>query len=177
MFACPQRRSMDAATVLGTSPRRRFTIYLRLPGLIPSPFGRSASSLHLQEWGNGRVSHERAGDFRYQVSVRVDHEISVQDFARADSRACAGPAEADLSSQGGGDHTRCGGTESDPHAGVGAAGHGASQVGAVSEGRSSRRLQDEFWELRKRYWGSPCGRGAILRECGRSGRGNDQEIH
>ena len=23
------------------------------------------------------------------------------------------------------------------------------------KGRSSRRLQDEFWELRKRYWGQP----------------------
>ena len=32
-------------------------------------------------------------------------------------------------------------------------GHGAGQVGAVSKGRSSRRLQDEFPELRKRYWG------------------------
>jgi putative transposase len=46
-----------------------------------------------------------------------------------------------------------GGTGSHPHAGVGAAGDGAGQVGAVSEGRSSRRLQDEFPELRKRYWG------------------------
>jgi putative transposase len=45
---------------------------------------------------------------------------------------------------------------SDPHAGAGAAGHGVGQVGAVSlKGRSSRRLQDEFWELRKRYWGRP----------------------
>src|SRR6516164_2010807 len=102
-------------------------------GLIPSPFRRSASSLHLQEWGNGRVSHERPGGFRYQISLRVDHETSVQDFAGANIRACARPAEADSSSEGGGDHTRCGGTGSDPHAGVGAAGHGASQVGAVSE--------------------------------------------
>jgi putative transposase len=30
------------------------------------------------------------------------------------------------------------------------------------KGRSSRRLQDEFWELRKRYWGSTCERGAIF---------------
>ena len=28
--------------------------------------------------------------------------------------------------------------------------------------RRSRRLQDEFWELRKRYWGSTCERGAIF---------------
>ena len=133
MFASPQRRSMDAATVLGTSPRRRFTIYLRLPGLIPSPFRRSASSLHLQEWGNGRVSHERAGDFRYQVSLRVDHEISVQDFARADSRACARPAEADLSSQGGGDHNAERWHRIRSACWCRRAGHGASQVGAVSE--------------------------------------------
>ena len=50
------------------------------------------------------------------------------------------------------------------------------------KGRSSRRLQDEFGELRKRYlWGrrwaqwtrKPVGAGIFLRDGGRSGRGND----
>jgi putative transposase len=42
--------------------------------------------------------------------------------------------------------------------------------------RSSRRLQDVFWEARKRYAGQPLfGRGAIF--CSRGERGNDQEIH
>lgn len=36
------------------------------------------------------------------------------------------------------------------------------------KGRSSRRLQDEFPDLRKRYWGRTCGRGR---------RGHDQEVH
>ena len=46
------------------------------------------------------------------------------------------------------------------------------------KGRSSRRLQDEFPDLRKRYWGSALvGAGLLLRECGRGGRGHDQEVH
>lgn len=50
-------------------------------GSNPIAFQAITSSLHLQEWGNARVSHERADDFRYQLSLRVDHETSVQDFA------------------------------------------------------------------------------------------------
>ena len=38
------------------------------------------------------------------------------------------------------------------------------------KGRSSRRMQEEFAELRKRYWGAaPVGPGLLLRECGRGG--------
>ena len=38
------------------------------------------------------------------------------------------------------------------------------------KGRSSRKLQDEFPELRKRYWGQHLwGPGVFLRECGRGG--------
>ena len=57
-------------------------------------------------------------------------------------------------------NTRCGGSRSDPHAGVGAAGYGASQVGAVSERaviaeaptRNSGTAQSATG-------GSTCGRG------------------
>ena len=60
-------------------------------------------------------------------------------------------------------NTRCGGSRSDPHAGVGAAGYGASQVGAVSERaviaeaptRNSGTAQSATG-------GSTCGRGAIF---------------
>jgi putative transposase len=38
------------------------------------------------------------------------------------------------------------------------------------KGRSSRRLQDEFPELRKRYWGAASvGAGLLLRDGGRGG--------
>jgi len=46
------------------------------------------------------------------------------------------------------------------------------------KGRSSRRLQDEFPELRKRYWGQHLwARGVLLRDGGRGGRRNDQGVH
>ena len=45
-------------------------------------------------------------------------------------------------------------------------------------GRSSRRLQEEFPELRKRYWGQHLwARGVFLRDRGRGGRSDDQGLH
>ena len=117
---------------------------------------------------------------RFSMSsiTSCDHEMLVQDFERADSRACARPADADLSSQGGGDHTRCGGTGSDPHAGVGAAGHGASQVGAVSEGAAIAEAPTRISGSAQARLGAALVSAALfLGECGRGGRGNDQEIH
>ena len=78
-----------------------------------------------------RTSAQAIFDIKYHFVWITKHRYKI--LRGADSRACARPAEGDLSSQGGGDHTRCGGTGSDAHAGVGAAGHGAGQVGAVSE--------------------------------------------
>jgi putative transposase len=46
------------------------------------------------------------------------------------------------------------------------------------KGRSSRRLQDEFPELRETIPGtSLVGAGILLRECGRGRRGDDPEVH
>jgi putative transposase len=71
-----------------------------------------------------------------------------------------------------------GGTGSHPHAGVGAAGHGAGQVGAVSEGaviaEAPRRISGTAQAL---LGAALVSAGLFLRECGRGGRGNDQEIH
>src|SRR5260370_1769433 len=81
--------------------RLRKVIFLApFPGLIPSPFRRSASSLLLRECGDGRVSYECARGFRCQVSLCVDHEISVQDSAVEGGRACARSVEADLPGKG-----------------------------------------------------------------------------
>ena len=46
------------------------------------------------------------------------------------------------------------------------------------KGRSSRKLQEEFPELRKRYWetASVVAR-VLLRDRGRGGRANDQGVH
>ena len=46
------------------------------------------------------------------------------------------------------------------------------------KGRSSRRMQTEFPELRKQYWGQHMwARGYFLRDGGCSGRGNDQSLY
>src|SRR3954451_1028557 len=47
------------------------------------------------------------------------------------------------------------------------------------KGRSSRRLQEEFPNLRKRYWGQHLSVGAwvFLRDGGCGGRGNDQGLY
>jgi putative transposase len=46
------------------------------------------------------------------------------------------------------------------------------------KGRSSRHLQAEFPELRKRYWGQHMwGAWILLRDGGRGGRSNDQSLH
>src|SRR5579862_5524853 len=88
------------------------------PGLIPSPFRRSASSLLLRKWRDARIQDERARGFRYQVSLRVDHEISVQDIAGASCRACARSAAADLPGTRSEDRAGCGVAGPHPHAGL-----------------------------------------------------------
>ncbi|WP_423201780.1 transposase [Edaphobacter modestus] len=45
------------------------------------------------------------------------------------------------------------------------------------KGRSSRMLQDEFPQLKKRYWASLCGRGVPLRKRGCGGRGHHPTVH
>jgi putative transposase len=46
------------------------------------------------------------------------------------------------------------------------------------KGRSSRMVQDEFPQLRKRYWGQHLwAQGVFLCECGRGGRRPDPAIH
>ena len=46
------------------------------------------------------------------------------------------------------------------------------------KGRSSRLLQQEFPELRKRYWGQHLwARGYLLRECRRGGRKDDHGVY
>jgi len=100
----PTNPPAQAASSQVRPPARLRTISLA-PSSRSNPIAFQAISFQPPPagMGDGRVSHERAGGFRYQVSPRVDHEISVQDFARTDSRARAPPAEADLSSQGDGD--------------------------------------------------------------------------
>jgi hypothetical protein len=123
-----------------------------------------------------RTSAQAIFDIKYHFVWITKHRYKI--LRGADSRACARPAEGDLSSQGGGDHTRCGGTGSDAHAGVGAAGHGAGQVGAVSEragiAEAPRRI---FGNCASATGAALVSAGLFLRECGRGGRGNDQEIH
>ena len=45
------------------------------------------------------------------------------------------------------------------------------------KGRSSRRLQEEFPELRKRYGPAPVGAGVLLHDGGRGGRSDDQSLY
>lgn len=46
------------------------------------------------------------------------------------------------------------------------------------KGRSSRRLQEEFAHLRKRYWGAASvGAGVLLRDGRRGGRKDDHGVH
>ena len=148
------------------------------PGLIPSPLRRSASSLRLREWGDGRVSDERARGFRYQVSLRVDHEISVQDFTWEGGIASARSAAADLPGKGSGDRTRRGVPGSHPHAGVVPSEICAGQVGAVPEGAVLAEAARRVSRVAEKVLGpAPVGAGILLRECGRGGRGYDQGVH
>src|SRR5580698_170792 len=46
------------------------------------------------------------------------------------------------------------------------------------KGRSSRLLQDEFPQLKKRYWGATSvGSRVLLRDGGRGGRGHHPAVH
>jgi len=114
---------------------------------------------------------------RCQIPRSVDHEVSLQDSARKSGRARTRPIAPDLPGEGCGDHTGSGIARSYPQVGVLPPTMAPAKVVQYLKGRSSRRLQDEFPELRKRYWGNTYGRGLLLRERGCGRRGHNQEIH
>jgi len=87
-------------------------------------------------------------------SCHLDHEISLQDSARSDRRACARPDPAGV--PGAPEVVIIRGAVSPDHIHMllSAPPHLApAKLVQYIKGRSSRRLQEEFPELRKRYWG------------------------
>ena len=85
----------------------------------------------------------------------MDHEVSIQSAEGASGRTNEGSDPADLRSARCGDSARSGVAGPHPHAAISTGGSVASEVGQYLKSRSSRRLQDEFPDLRKRYWGQP----------------------
>ena len=126
---------------------------ITVPGLIPPPFRRAAFSHSAAEWRDGRVSTERARGFRHQVSRGVDHEVPIQG-------AEGGVAERtrDLIRQicEAREVVIVRGSVSPDHVHMllsASADLAPAKLVQYIKGGSSRKLQDEFPELRKRYWG------------------------
>jgi hypothetical protein len=102
---------------------------------------------------NGAIMAEFADAILLALGAAATYEIPVQDFARADSGACARPDSTGMPGEGGVDHP--GAVSPDHiHMLLSAPAHLApAKLVQYIEGRSSRKLQEEFPELRKRYWG------------------------
>ena len=81
----------------------------------------------------------------------MDHEVSVSRVARGGGRAGAGRNPGDLHGSGGADYPRVLGAGSRAYAGV--LSPAPAKLVQSIKGRSSRKLQQEFSELRRRYWG------------------------
>ena len=81
------------------------------------------------------------------------YEVSIQDTGGASGRAGARPDPSGVPESGRGDREGSGISGSRAYAAVGATGSVAGETGEYIKGRSSRLLQAEFSELRKRYWG------------------------
>jgi hypothetical protein len=125
----PLRVALDTTKI-----QRHFSSITRSNPIAFQAMSFQPPTARMEECSNIGRARTRFSISSITSSLRVDHEISVQDIAGAGGRACARPAAADLPSKGCGDCTRGRVAGSHTHAGVLPAGDGAGEAGAVSEG-------------------------------------------
>ncbi len=123
---------------------------------------------------DGGISAKRARGLRLEVSHDLVHKVSEEDTAREDSRACARPDTADLRGTSSSDRARLSIAGSHPPAAGSAADTGPGKVGAVQQRAFVPASSGGIPRVAKTLLGPAyVGPRKLLRDGGRSGRGND----
>jgi hypothetical protein len=99
------------------------------------------------------VSKKCACGIGHQVSRSVDNEVSIQDIARASSRASKGSDPADLRGKRSANYPRISVARSRTHVVVGPSRHSSRKIDAVHQRPIIAPVARRVNELRKRYWG------------------------
>ena len=128
--------------------------------------------------GHGRVPEERARGLGYQISLGVDHEVSLQGAARGSGRAGARSDPADLPGTGSEHCARGGVAGSYPSAGGGAAAVVTGEAGAVRQREVLAGVAARVSPSAEAVLGTtPVGARVLLRDGGRGGREDDPGVH